>query len=75
LFGEHCVRCHLNVVGAAAHRIGRPAAMTPAIHASFDSIVLDGLLQPRGMPRWDDVLTAQEAGAIHQYLIFLSWEA
>jgi quinohemoprotein ethanol dehydrogenase len=43
--------------------------MTPATHAIFDKIVLGGLLQPAGMPRWDDVLSEGDAQAIHAYLI------
>ena len=34
----------------------------------FDQIVLNGALIEAGMPRWDDILSADDAGAIHAYL-------
>ena len=34
-----------------------------------DKIVLEGLLVPNGMPRWDDLLKPDEVKAIHAFLI------
>ena len=45
--------------------------MQPGTHAAFRSIVLEGLLVPNGMPRWDDRLSSADADAIHAYLIDL----
>jgi quinohemoprotein ethanol dehydrogenase len=38
-------------------------------HAAFKDIVLRGALQPRGMPRWDDLLSEQDVEHIHDYLV------
>ena len=35
----------------------------------FDQIVLEGLLTPNGMPRWDDLLKPDQVKAIHAFLI------
>jgi quinohemoprotein ethanol dehydrogenase len=45
--------------------------MSPATHQAFAKIVLDGLLVPNGMPRWDDRLKQVDVDAIHAYLIDL----
>jgi quinohemoprotein ethanol dehydrogenase len=34
-------------------------------------VLLEGLLVPNGMPRWDDLLKPEEVDAIHAYLIDL----
>ena len=39
------------------HASAGPAPLTAATHAAFKDIVLRGALQPRGMPRWDDLLS------------------
>ena len=38
-------------------------------------IVLHGALQPRGMPRWDDLLSDQDADQLHAYLISVQRQA
>jgi quinohemoprotein ethanol dehydrogenase len=43
--------------------------MSRGVHASFDRIVLEGLLLPNGMPRWDDRLSPEQVRAIHAFLI------
>lgn len=43
--------------------------MAPAKHLAFQEIVLEGILQERGMVGFADVLDAAEAEAIHQYII------
>ncbi|MFO1402142.1 MAG: hypothetical protein U1F30_13205, partial [Steroidobacteraceae bacterium] len=44
-------------------------AMSPASHALFEQIVLDGLKVPLGMPRWNDALTKADVAALHAYVI------
>ncbi len=68
LFMSNCVLCHSN-----QHRSITPdlRRMQPASHQAFKQIVLKGLLQANGMPRWDDVLTESDADALHAYLIDL----
>jgi DNA invertase Pin-like site-specific DNA recombinase len=38
-------------------------------HQLFYEIVLEGIYQGKGMGRWDDVLSAEDAQAIHAYLV------
>jgi quinohemoprotein ethanol dehydrogenase len=72
LFGS-CRTCHAN----------RPDGMTPDLRSSgllhsvdgFKAVVLEGALRMRGMPQWDDVLSAEDTEAIHAYLIDEAWKA
>ncbi len=66
LFFTNCAICHAN-----QHRSITPdlRRMQPGTHQAFDKILLEGLLLPGGMPRWDDVLKPAEVQAIHAYLI------
>lgn len=68
LFTSNCVLCHAN-----QHRSITPdlRRMQPGTHQAFRQIVLNGLLLPNGMPRWDDVLSDQDVDALHAYLIDL----
>ncbi|MEP7349811.1 MAG: PQQ-dependent dehydrogenase, methanol/ethanol family [Sphingorhabdus sp.] len=68
LFFGNCVMCHSN-----QHRSTTPdlRRMQPGTHDAFRQIVLEGLLLPNGMPRWDDRLKPAEVDAIHAYLIDL----
>ena len=43
--------------------------MSPASHALFEQIVLDGLKVPLGMPRWNDALSKEDVAALHAYII------
>ncbi|WCT77929.1 PQQ-binding-like beta-propeller repeat protein [Novosphingobium humi] len=66
LFFANCAICHAN-----RHRSITPdlRRMQPGTHEMFRQILLDGLLVPGGMPRWNDILTPADADAIHAYLI------
>jgi len=66
LFFANCAMCHAN-----QHRSITPdlRRMQPGTHQAFRQIVLEGLLLPNGMPRWDDRLSPADADAIHAYLI------
>ncbi|SFG44514.1 quinohemoprotein ethanol dehydrogenase [Novosphingobium sp. CF614] len=68
LFFGNCAICHAN-----RHRSITPdlRRMQPGTHEAFRQIVLDGLLLPNGMPRWNDILSVEDADAIHAYLIDL----
>jgi len=68
LFFGNCVLCHSNQPRSITPDLRR---MQPATHEVFDKIVLEGLLLPNGMPRWDDHLSPEDVGAIHAYLIDL----
>jgi len=66
LFTENCSLCHSNQPRAPLPDLRR---MSEGTHGAFDKIVLEGLLLPNGMPRWDDLLTPDQAKAIHAFLI------
>lgn len=66
LFLWHCMICHANAAPGLTPDLTR---MTAETHAIFDDIVLGGLYAPNGMPRFDDVLDADDVAAIHAYLI------
>jgi quinohemoprotein ethanol dehydrogenase len=72
LFGQNCASCHSNVPRSAAPDLRR---MAPAVHQTFDDIVLRGQRRALGMPQWDDVLKPEDSQAIHSFLISLAWEA
>ncbi len=69
LFAENCAHCHTNGGRGPAPDLRRS---TSATHAAFQQIVRDGALQPRGMPRWDDLLSSSDVDQIHAYVIDLA---
>lgn len=71
LYGRFCARCH--VLGRGV--LPDLRRLTPQKHQLFNDIVLQGILQPLGMGRFDDVLSADEAKAIHAYVIHEAWKA
>lgn len=66
LFTAYCSMCHSNQPRAPLPDLRR---MSEGTHGAFEEIVMNGLLLQNGMPRWDDVLTAEQAKAIHAFLI------
>lgn len=66
LFTENCSICHSNQPRAPLPDLRR---MQPGTHDVFERIVLEGLLLPNGMPRFDDLLKADQVKAIHAFLI------
>lgn len=66
LFTENCSICHSNQPRAPLPDLRR---MNAGVHAGFNQIVLEGLLVPRGMPRWNDRLNPDQVKAIHAFLI------
>ncbi|MGC1268987.1 MAG: PQQ-dependent dehydrogenase, methanol/ethanol family [Croceibacterium sp.] len=66
LFTENCSICHSNQPRSPLPDLRR---MSPGTHDAFDQIVLQGLLLPNGMPRWDDRLKPDQVKAIHAFLI------
>ncbi|MEP7311400.1 MAG: PQQ-dependent dehydrogenase, methanol/ethanol family [Pseudomonadota bacterium] len=73
LFGENCASCHRN--SSAVGSTPDLRRMSTAGHAAFNDVVLRGALRPRGMPQWDDALSATQVDAIHAYLISLAHQA
>jgi quinohemoprotein ethanol dehydrogenase len=72
LFRASCTACHQHTPRTGSADLRR---MLPSTHDNFKEIVLNGQRRARGMPQWDDVLSVEDADAIHAYLISISWEA
>jgi quinohemoprotein ethanol dehydrogenase len=72
LFGSNCAICHPNQPRSGSADLRR---MSPGIHAVFNQIVLQGLKRDAGMPAWGDVLSKDDADAIHAFLIDQSTQA
>ena len=72
LFRANCGGCHANFPRSPVPDLRRISAEK---HAAFKDIVLHGALQPRGMPRWDDLLSESDADQIHAYLISVQRQA
>ena len=65
LYNRYCSRCHAFGRGLLPDL----RKLSPATHQLFYDIVLRGAYQPKGMARWDDVLSQNDAKAIHAYLV------
>jgi len=70
LYNRYCSRCHVFGRGLLPDL----RRLAPGTHEFFYQIVLNGLLESKGMSRWNDVLTHQDAEAIHDYLIDEAWK-
>jgi quinohemoprotein ethanol dehydrogenase len=71
LYNRYCSRCH--VFGHSI--LPDLRRLSPATHSLFGSIVLEGAYAPKGMGRFDDVLTPADADAIHTYITEQAWVA
>jgi quinohemoprotein ethanol dehydrogenase len=71
LYNRFCGRCHVFGRGLMPDL----RRLTPQTNQLFYDIVLNGLYQPKGMARWDDVLSRADAGAIHAYVLDQAWQA
>ncbi|MFC3099194.1 PQQ-dependent dehydrogenase, methanol/ethanol family [Altererythrobacter palmitatis] len=66
LFAQTCAVCHgQNAIGGVKDL----RHMSAETHAAFNRIVLEGLLLDRGMASFADILSTEDAEAIHGYLI------
>ncbi|HEX4151763.1 MAG TPA: PQQ-dependent dehydrogenase, methanol/ethanol family [Steroidobacteraceae bacterium] len=70
LYNRYCSRCH--VMGRG--NLPDLRRLEPGTQLLFDGIVLGGAYAPKGMGRFDDVLSAADAQAIHAYLIDGGWK-
>ncbi len=70
LYNRYCMRCHLYGRGILPDL----RRMSAATHTVFNSIVLQGVYQVRGMGRFDDVLSPADVQALHDYLIDQAWQ-
>ncbi len=67
LYHTYCSVCH--GMNAEAGVVADLRYMQPATHELFNGIVLDGLYKDLGMVGWSKYLKADDADAIHAYLI------
>src|SRR5690606_32211269 len=66
LFAQTCAVCHgQRAIGGVKDL----RHMTGETHAKFNAIVLQGIYLDKGMASFADLLTQQQADAIHAYLI------
>jgi quinohemoprotein ethanol dehydrogenase len=70
LYNRYCGRCH--AFGRAL--LPDLRQISPVTHQLFYQIVLKGIYQGKGMGRWDDVLSTDDAQAIHAYLVDQAWQ-
>ncbi|MDE0272600.1 MAG: PQQ-dependent dehydrogenase, methanol/ethanol family [Gammaproteobacteria bacterium] len=68
LYHTYCFSCHGGAVRSSAI-MPDLRKMTLERHEIFDQIVLEGVLEPLGMARFDDVLTPAQTKQIHAYII------
>jgi len=71
LYSRYCGRCHVFGRGELPD-LRRLAAAT---HTIFYDIVLRGIYASRGMGRFDDVLSRQDASDLHAFLVERAWDA
>jgi quinohemoprotein ethanol dehydrogenase len=69
LYHQYCAVCHSPGVTAAGAGVADLRYATPATHESWDAIVRGGAFTGKGMPRFDHILDASEAEAVHAYVV------
>lgn len=74
IFLRHCAKCHANIDGRGA---GIPdlRRMDTLAHKEFNNIVLKGSRVDKGMGNFSDLLSVEQAEAVHKYLVELAWKA
>jgi len=73
LFATNCGHCHANLPRAPVPDLRRSALLHD--EGAFQGVVRGGVLQARGMPRWDDLLTEADVHRIRAWLIAVAREA
>jgi mono/diheme cytochrome c family protein len=66
LYETYCYSCH--GVGAVAGALPDLRLARAEVHDAFETIVLEGALEPLGMPSFGDLLSPAQATAIHAYV-------
>lgn len=66
LYADTCSLCHGPNATGGVKDLRR---MSPEVHAKFSDIVLKGIYLNKGMAGFADILTPEQAEAIHHYLI------
>jgi quinohemoprotein ethanol dehydrogenase len=73
LFERNCGGCHGNADRAPVPDLRRSGFIRDP--AAFQSVVRGGLLEKRGMPSWDDLLTAAQVEQLRSNLISVARDA
>lgn len=68
LYHQFCYRCHGNAV-VSDGELPDLRRLDAVWHENFNKVLLDGLMENAGMPRFDDVLKPEDADAIHAYVL------
>jgi quinohemoprotein ethanol dehydrogenase len=68
LYGKYCAFCHGTGM-ISSGTVPDLRRTSPDIHESFDLIVRGGAFESLGMPRFDDVLGADDARAIQAFVL------
>jgi mono/diheme cytochrome c family protein len=68
LYARHCMRCH-GIGTKSGGLLPDLRFASREVHAQWRAIVIDGLRSERGMASFADVLTPDDAEAIHAYVI------
>lgn len=68
LYSRFCARCHgINAVSDGS--IPDLRRLPPVWHEHFNDVVLGGMMERAGMPRFDDVLDEDSARLVHAYIL------
>ncbi len=68
LFADYCLGCHgIDAVGGGI--VPDLRRMDGRVHRQFSTIVLGGLRESLGMPRFDDVLDDDDVRLLHGYIV------
>jgi quinohemoprotein ethanol dehydrogenase len=68
LYHTYCNTCH-SALAISAGVISDLRYSSKAVHDNFKKIVLEGVLVNAGMASFSDLITEEEAEAIHAYII------
>jgi quinohemoprotein ethanol dehydrogenase len=73
LFSANCGSCHQYAFPGPVTDLRRSAVV--ADQTAFRDVLLQGRLQSRGMPRWDDLFNEQQVDQIRAYVISVAQQA
>jgi len=67
-YHRYCFQCH-GSMAVSAGVVSDLRYSKKIVHDNFNKIVLEGMLEGAGMARFDDLISVEDAEAIHAYLI------
>ncbi len=69
LYHTYCTGCH-GGLAISSGVISDLRYSAKAVHENFNKIVLEGAIESAGMARFDDLISEEDAEAIHAYIVF-----